>query len=172
MFVKPSVSPSSMMVATGGIDEKNILPIGSSELAVGTADFPQPEIRQINVKRSNPAVFILLAVLSVKIHSKMWGPQGQAETGDAKSNMVKQGIEENVELCTTLGREDEEIHGQSKEIIETKPGTEATMRSHVLHFPEPAFPQNQPASNTPVVGRDSPPQTAATISSKDTRWTR
>jgi len=48
--------------------------------------------------------------------------------------LVKQGVEENVELCTMLGRGTEESHGRRKEIIETKPRSEATMRAHVyLH---------------------------------------
>jgi len=40
-----------------------------------------------------------------------------------------------------MRRETEESQGRSKEIIETKPGSEATMRSHVFSFPNPHFPQ-------------------------------
>jgi len=42
--------------------------------------------------------------------------------------MFQQGAEENVVLCTTLGREADESHRRSKEIIEIKPGTRATKR--------------------------------------------
>ena len=55
--------------------------------------------------------------------------------------LVKQGVEENVELCTTLGRGIEENHRRSKEIIEIKPGDLATMRSQVFLHPNPDFPQ-------------------------------
>jgi len=39
-----------------------------------------------------------------------------------------------------MRRETEESQGRSKEIIETKPGSEATMRSHVFRFPNPHLP--------------------------------
>ena len=54
--------------------------------------------------------------------------------------LIEQGTEENVELCTTLGREAEKSHGRNREIIETKPGNEATMRSHVFRLPNPHSP--------------------------------
>ena len=55
--------------------------------------------------------------------------------------LFKQGLEEDVELCTTLGREAEESHGRNEGIIETKPGNRATMRSQVFRCPNPHFPQ-------------------------------
>jgi len=82
------------------------------------------------------------------------------ETADAMSALLKRGTEENVELCTTLGREAAESHGRNREIIETKPGNTATMRSHVFRFPEPEFLPSRPATNTAIVGRNSPPWTA------------
>jgi len=39
-----------------------------------------------------------------------------------------------------MRRETEKSHGRGKEIIETKPGNRATMRSHVFRFPNPDFP--------------------------------
>jgi len=52
-------------------------------------------------------------------------------TGSRRCHVAlgKQGIEENVDPCTTLGREAEENYGQSKEIIETKPGDQ----HHTVH---------------------------------------
>jgi len=77
--------------------------------------------------------------------------------------LVKQGIDENVELCTTLGREVEENYGQSKGIIEIKPGIPATVRSHVFRFPNPHSPPSRPAPNTVVASRNEPPWTAGTM---------
>jgi hypothetical protein len=45
--------------------------------------------------------------------------------------MFKQGTEENVVLCTTLGPKAEESHGRSKEIIETKPEDEDPTAGHL-----------------------------------------
>ena len=45
--------------------------------------------------------------------------------------LFKQGCEENVALCTTLGRESEENHVRSEDIIETRWRNEATVRCHV-----------------------------------------
>jgi len=46
--------------------------------------------------------------------------------------MFKQGVEENVELCTMLDREAKENNGRSKEIIETKPRTKDTARPALM----------------------------------------
>jgi len=66
------------------------------------------------------------------------------------STLIEQGIEEDVEIRTTLGRETEESHGRSEEIIEARRRNRATMRSHVFRFPEPAFPPTQLARNLPL----------------------
>jgi len=52
--------------------------------------------------------------------------KGLYENADVMLFLFEQGIEENVELCTMLGREAEELHGRSKEIIRTKPGDPAS----------------------------------------------
>ena len=68
-----------------------------------------------------------------------------------------------------MRREAEKSHGRKREIIETKLGNEATMRSHVFRFPNPHFPPSQLAPNTPLIGRNSPPKTAGTIETEHTR---
>ena len=59
-----------------------------------------------------------------------WLTKGLHETANAMLFLVKRGTRENVELCTTLGRETEETHGRRGEIIETKQGDPG---HHIVH---------------------------------------
>ena len=57
-----------------------------------------------------------------------------------------------------MRRETEESQGRSKEIIETEPGSEATMRSHVFRLPNPHFPSTachqHPANRQELATKD------------------
>jgi len=86
--------------------------------------------------------------------------------------LFKQGTEENVERSTTDAQGNRGIQRVKQRDHRDQVTNPATVRSHVCFHPGPGISPQLPAANTPVVGRDSPPQTASTISSKDTRWTR
>jgi hypothetical protein len=92
--------------------------------------------------------------------------KGLYETADALSPWSSKESRRILVFVPPMRKEAEEFTGRSKEIIEIKSRDEATVRSHVFFHLGPGISPHVPAPNTSVVGRDSPPQTAATISSK------
>jgi len=98
--------------------------------------------------------------------------KGLYETADALSPWSSKESRRILVFVPPMRKEAEEFTGRSKEIIEIKSRAKATIRSHVFFHLGPGISPHVPATNVAVVGRDSPPLTAATISSKDTRWNR
>jgi len=68
-----------------------------------------------------------------------------------------------------MRKEAEEFTGRNREIIKIKSRAKATMRSHVFFHPGPGISPQLPATNTPLIGRNSPPKTAGTIETEHTR---